>query len=251
MAWWRDYFDEEYVRLWAATLTPERTEREVRGIMDLLKLPPGSRVLDLGCGYGRILIPIAQRSAWHVTGLDIRFASLQQAQRAWTVNRSGGAVTLVQGDMRAQPFQETFDAVLSIFSSFGYFDTEEDDRAVLQEAARVIRPGGMLLLDTLHRDYVIRQYRERDWWDLAGTHILEQRAWDTQSGRMHLWLRWYEPTGRQGEKSAYIRIYTVTELVRLLQEVGFLTRGVYGDFTGQPVTVDSPHVVLVASKADR
>ena len=114
-------------------------------------VPQGARVLDLGCGDGRYARALAARGC-RVTGVDVSDTLLAEARR-----RSPGlpgAPTYVRADMRALPFGPQFDAVVSLFTSFGYFDDPDDDARVLGEVARVLVPGGRFLLDFLHAPVV-------------------------------------------------------------------------------------------------
>ncbi|MBA2572340.1 MAG: class I SAM-dependent methyltransferase, partial [Gemmatimonadetes bacterium] len=160
--WWADYFDETFVELYRSFLTPERTRREVRGLLKLLELRPGAAVLDLACGWGRHSVELARRG-YTVTGLDWSPTLLAHARRR--ARRARVEIEWVQGDMRELPWTERFDVVLSLFSSLGYFLSDEEDLRVLRSGRRALRPGGHLVLETMHRDHVVTHYAERDWWE--------------------------------------------------------------------------------------
>src|SRR5205814_3776760 len=134
-----------YFPLYAPFLPPEKTEREVDDLLRLLKLPPGSAILDLGCGYGRHALPLAQRG-YQVTGFDKSEHLLRLAQQSDAIAQRV-QVRWIHGDMRDIPFTNEFDAVLSLFSSFGYFEEEEENQRVLHQVQRALKPGGLLLMD--------------------------------------------------------------------------------------------------------
>src|SRR5436309_6714365 len=119
--WYQTFFGEDYLRIYGPFLSPERTEQEVEGIVKLLTLPPGSRILDLCCGHGRHAIPLAQRG-YQVTGQDLSDYFLQRAREAAAVQ--GVQVQWVHHDMRGIPFENEFDAVINIFTAFGYLESE-------------------------------------------------------------------------------------------------------------------------------
>src|SRR5262249_12669661 len=154
--WYHEFFGEDYLRIYAHTLAPERTAQEVEGIVRLLALPPGSSILDLCCGHGRHSIPLAQRG-YQVTGQDLSEFFLQRAQVDAQVE--GVSVRWVRGDMREIPFANEFDAVINIFTAFGYFESEAEDQKVLRQVHRALKPGGRFLLELKHREDVMRHYR--------------------------------------------------------------------------------------------
>ena len=134
--WWQDLFDEKYLRMFAEARPPMRTEQEVEALLAVLEqhCDQPADVLDLACGYGRIALPLAQ-AGHQVTGLDLSPVLLDAAKTASA--RSGVTVTWQAGDMRTLPAGWTaqFDAVLNMFSAFGYFDDAADNQQVLAEVA--------------------------------------------------------------------------------------------------------------------
>src|SRR5690606_19026006 len=140
----------------------ERSEAETDLIWRLLELEPAMEVLDLACGHGRIANRLAARGA-RVTGMDSSALFLTRARQAAAA--AGVEVAYLRGDMRQLPLRQRFDRVVNWFTAYGYFD-DVDNRRVLAEVARVLRPGGRFLLElnnysTLMRDFlpavVVRQ----------------------------------------------------------------------------------------------
>ena len=119
-----------------------------------LALEPGMDVLDLACGHGRIANRLAQRGA-RVTGLDATPMFLELARR--DAAERGVEVEYVEGDMRAIPWSGRFDRVVSWFTSFGYFDDDEN-RAVLRAARDALRPGGRLLVEGNNLPELLRRW---------------------------------------------------------------------------------------------
>src|SRR5437868_15089587 len=151
--WYQTFFGEAYLRIYA--FPPEWTERQVEGIVTLLALPAGSTILDLCCGHGRHAIPLAQRG-YQVTGQDLSEVFLQQARAAADAQRV--QVRWVHGDMRSIPFENEFDAVINIFTAFGYLEDQGEDQKVLRQVCKALKPGGLFLIETLHREGLMRHY---------------------------------------------------------------------------------------------
>jgi SAM-dependent methyltransferase len=217
--WWESFFDAKYLELWSASLPPARTAAEAEGLWAVLGLGEGSRVLDAPCGQGRLSRVLAERGA-RVLGVD------QSAELLAAAERDRGDVPAerlryLRQDLR-QPLPETgFDAAYNVYSSLGY-GTEDDDLAVFTTLRRAVKPGGHVFFDTAHRDMlVVRVAHGMTSTDrLAdGTLCVEDARFDPIAGRMHITWHWAGPAG-VGQKPATLRVYTITELIRLLERAG-------------------------------
>jgi SAM-dependent methyltransferase len=149
-------FGEEYFDIYGPLLSDERTAREVEGIVKLLALPPGSRILDLACGHGRHAIPLAERG-YRITGQDLSEVFLNRARV--DAETHGVPVNWVHSDMREIPFIDEFDAIINVFTAFGYFESDAENQRVLHQVHKALRPGGRFLLETLHRDALVRGFQ--------------------------------------------------------------------------------------------
>lgn len=124
---------------------------EVEQMIGWLELPQGAKVLDLCCGMGRHSLALAE-AGYKVTGVDLSETLLREAR----AQAGAGAVTWVQSDMRQLPLEGGFDAVVNLFTSFGYFEEDEEQVKVLREIYRMLKPGGRFIIDFLNPAYVIR-----------------------------------------------------------------------------------------------
>lgn len=244
---WQTFFGEAYLRFSVHVLTPERTQREVTGIRSLLNLPEGAKILDLGCGPGRITIPLAQ-AGYHMVAVDASTALLDHARAA--AEQAGVDVRFVHGDIRELPFAEEFDAVINTGTAFGYLSREEEDRRAMQQIARVLKPGGLFLIDTENREKTIKQVTPRFWARMGPTTILAERAFDPISSRWREVLRW-EEAGAEREAVLDLRLYTARELINLMAEAGLGYTAAAGGLDGSPYAVDSQRMVLMASRICR
>jgi ubiquinone/menaquinone biosynthesis C-methylase UbiE len=155
----------------------------------------------------------------------------------------------VRADYRALPLpDERFDAAINLFSSLGYLGDEEDVE-VLREIHRVLRPGGRLVVETMHRDALVRGWRDQDWRLLGeGRLLLEQRTFDAASGVAQTTQTIIERTGERESRSFSVRVYTATELVAMLRSAGFAETRCVGGLDGSPFGVES-RLVVVARRA--
>jgi SAM-dependent methyltransferase len=242
--WFRDWFGDEYLALY-----PHRDRAEARQAVELLHAATGrtdgTRVLDLGCGAGRHLVELS-RLGYHATGLDLSMPMLEAAGAA------GAGAALVRGDMRQLPFGgPAFDVVTSYFTSFGYFDDEEDDLRVLREVRRVLHPGGRFLLDFLNSDHVVANLRERDRRTVDGVEVVQERRL-VQGGRIvekriAIGARDGVP---QREFVERVRLYRPGELVRMLEGTGLAAGSRFGGYDRSPFSRLSARFIVMARASD-
>jgi SAM-dependent methyltransferase len=244
--WWKTYFDARYLLEYEPLFSLEQDRREVARLIDLLGLPSGARVLDVPCGQGRHTHLLAE-AGFDVDGLDYSAELLARARRRGT----GARLRYTRGDMRVLPARWThrFDAVVNLFTSFGFFDDPADDRRVLAEFARVLAPTGLLVWHGGDRDGVMARFLARDWWQTRDdTVIAQERRFDALSGMLTvLSVRAGRPT--RDAREHRIRLYTPTRLAELCADVGLIVEGAYDGFTDRPLTRRTSEMLLVARRA--
>lgn len=243
--WYQTFFGEDYLRIYAPFLPPERTAREVTGIITLLNIQPGKSILDLCCGHGRHAIPLAQRG-YQITGQDLSAVFLQRAESE--AEALGLDTHWVHSDMKNIPYENEFDAIINIFTSFGYLASEEEDLRVLQQVQRALKSGGHFLLETVYQPRVLRAFSPHGIirYD-SGLVVLEERRIDLLTSRNEVRITMIYPDGRRSEHRQSMRIYTLSELVQMLATAGLQTRAYYGDLDGSALTMDS-RLVIVSQK---
>jgi SAM-dependent methyltransferase len=243
--WWQSYFDSQYLLEYEPLFALERDRREVARILELLGLPSGARILDVPCGQGRHAHLLAE-AGFDVDGLDYSADLLDRAKRRGT----GRLLRYTRGDMRKLPARWTgrFDAVLNLFTSFGFFTEPADDRRVIAEFARVLAPGGMLVWHGGNRDGVMARFLDRDWWQTSdGTLVGQERSFDPLSGRLTVHTTWRGPT-TAGEREHHIRLYTPTRLAELCAEAGMIVEAAFEGFTARELTRRSSEMLVIARK---
>ena len=236
---WDEMFDEIYLTTYALNLGDRDSEDEARRAVEFAGVDPGAEILDVPTGFGRHAIPLA-KLGFHVTGVDRSGAQLSEAQRI------AGDVEWpkwIQADFRDLPFEdESFDAVLCLFSSIGYRG-EEGDREAFGEFFRVLRPGAALVIETMHRDRLMHIFQERGWEHLADDAVLlEERRIDYVAGVIET-DHTYLSVGERRGVTYRLRVYTATELVKLLGEAGFAGVECFGDYEGAPLSRETRLVV--------
>ena len=248
----RDYYDYFYVGGPSGSLSKEARERQSNEQTDFivreLELPERARVLDLCCGWGRHAVNLARRG-YRMTGLDLSTYHLRLAKAA--ARDAGVEVEWLHGDMREIPGRASrFDAVINMFTSFGYFENEDEDQRVLDRIRRALRPGGRFLIDTMNRDWLMRVFRESDWSERPdGGFTMERRRYDIQTGRIDVDWIYVASDGKRRQQSHSLRLYTFPELATMLSKADLSVRGTWGGFDGSELSMHSPRMIVLAEKA--
>ncbi len=238
--------------LWAA-LTPvlfsaERqagTAEEVTKIEKLLGLEPGARVLDMCCGPGRHAVELARRGH-HVVGVDRTACYLELARKR--AGEAGLTIEFVQQDMRSFRNPEAFDAAISMYTSFGYFEEPADDLQVLRNLCVSLKAGGRLLIEIAGREVLARVFQAKDWLQLEdGSLFLAERKVGKDWGSLQ--NRWILICGSARQEFDFEhRLYSGTELAQLLRDAGFSAVRLHGALDGSAYDLAAQRLVALARK---
>ncbi len=243
--WWVEMFDDDFVR----TLDNPKlrdVERDVAFIEQSLRLPQGSRVLDLACGNGVHAVELAARG-YHLTGLDLSTTMLDMA-RSYNGRRSQ-AVSFIQADMRQLELEATFDAVYSWGASFGYFE-DATNVNIIERIVRALKPGGRFLIDLTNRDFVAPRSPSTAWFEKPGCVCMDEVRYDFLSSRLFAKRMVIFESGRAREIEYSVRLYTANELGILLESRGLRVTEISGHRStrGAYFGNESPQIIILAEK---
>jgi len=222
--WTESYFEHLYQKRWALGPASAATHAEAAHLLTLLDPPRELPLLDLACGQGRYAVPLASLGR-RVVALDASRALLTIA--AQQTARTATSPRWVRGDMRSVPLAPSFGGVL-LLDSFGFFDQEDENVAVLREIRRVVQPKGRLLIAVANGTPILADFRPHD----------EERR-----GSVVLAI---EPNGVAHYERRQ-RLYTCRELIALLEAAAFGVRAVSADYGGGRFDdAASPKIVILA-----
>jgi SAM-dependent methyltransferase len=235
--------EQLWLETFEAQFPPERFQRAYREIEDILVLleHQGGPVLDLGCGAGVYLSPLAERGI-RATGVDLSAELLAHAR----ARVPSPLVELVHGDIRDFGRPGAFELALSMYTSFGYSLSHEENMDVLRAAFEALRPGGRILIDMASAALFRRLQRS----DFAGQRALTTRTMAVDDERKLVHVE-YE-VRRQGESRHFqfaVPLFRATDLEAMLLAAGFVRARSYSSLLGDPFDEERPtRLVVVAQK---
>ncbi|MBI4422923.1 MAG: class I SAM-dependent methyltransferase [Elusimicrobia bacterium] len=226
-----------------------RPDAELRFLWRRLRLFPGCRVLDQGCGTGRLALRLARRGA-RVVGVDHCRAYVERA-RALAREAALPCVFRAQDASRFTA-PARCDAAINWYSSFGQSPRVRDDLRVLRRAFESLRPGGRLALDWPNMAASLARFERRKEWRRAAPEgllaVRRECALDLRAGLIRLVWTCRLPDGRGGRKRQQLRLYLPHQLAALAREAGFSGVQLLGGLRGQPLTAASPRCILLAAR---
>lgn len=217
---------------------------EVEKIVTLLPVARPARILDLACGPGRHSLEFARRG-FEVVGVDRTATFVEQAREE--AAHHGLNATFVLGDMRDYCAPDSFDVIVNLFGSFGYFEKTDDDRQVVRNMHASLRAGGRFLIETAGKEIVAGHFREREWSEVGDLLVLSEKKASPHWRRIE--TRWIVIQGAQRfEHRVSVRSYSAVELSSLLLECGFGDVWVYGSLDGTEYDQTAQRLVVVGQK---
>jgi ubiquinone/menaquinone biosynthesis C-methylase UbiE len=217
----------------------------------------GGKILELACGSGRILLPLAQQG-YELTGVDSSEKMLGIAQQRLQEEKLTDHCQLVKQDMRTLQLGQKYRLAIIALGSFGHIITRKDQKSVLTAIRTHLSPGGTLIIDISNGD---ARYME----DLSG-QVLHQGTWRIQddyyythfvspaaSSEKHLLelTHFYERHHQGGPVertviTTFLYLFERNEQELLLEQAGFVIKDVYGDYDLGPFNLDSPRMICIA-----
>ncbi|MDX1590847.1 MAG: class I SAM-dependent methyltransferase [Balneolaceae bacterium] len=248
MSWFENWFDTPLYEM----IYANRNEEEAEMMANLIEAEtPADRypgLLDLGCGRGRHSIAFAERG-YRVAGLDLSEESIRKARKK-AAARGLHDLTFIHGDMR-QPLNATFDVIVNLFTTFGYFLEDLENLRVIKSAERMLRKDGVFVVDYLNAPYVKAHLVSEE----SGTYNEIQFS-ITRKIENNMVYKNIQFSGEQisEEESEYmerVKLYEKEWFEEAFDQNGFELKKTYGDYRGSSYKgAESPRLILIAKKRD-
>ncbi len=242
--WFKAWFNHPaYLKLYAHRSLAE-AEKTIATILKYISIDtPHPKALDIACGSGRHAVALAE-NGFQVTANDLSKTLLAQAQKL--AEEKNLTITFTHLDMRDIPFEDEFDLIVQLFTSFGYFENDDEDKVVLTNVARALKPGGWYVLDFLNERYVRNTLQPETRRILDGMEVLEQRVIFGERVVKSITLTEGGKTHRFIES---VRLYSQAELSDMLNAVGLRVHQIFGNYHGEAFESDaSPRLIFIAQK---
>jgi SAM-dependent methyltransferase len=235
--WFEDWFGEEYLQLYPHRDQLE-ADRAVALVNEATGLRPGWRVLDVACGAGRHARAFRAAGA-RCVGLDLSRTLLRVA-------RGVTDAPLVRADMRRLPIRPgSMDLTVSLFTSFGYFDRDEEHAGALREMAGTVRPGGWFVIDFLNAPEVRARLVPQERVRVHGGEADVSRS--VSADGHYVCKSIVTPAGRRFTER--VRLFEPAEIDGMLARAGIEVRHRFGDYDAAPLGPGSPRTIMAGSRA--
>ncbi len=237
--WVHKAFKKQYLDIYSHRNNSE-AERHCKSLVKLAQLDSHSlKILDCCCGaarYSRIL----ENQGFNVIGMDLSYDLIKVAKQ----EEPNG--NYCRGDIRALPFRNSFDRLLSLFTSFGYFEDDEENLRVLMEMHSSLKKGGLLYLDYLNPINVMAS----DWEEKSDKNgvIRSKKSINQKTQMVIKQVEWFSEDGNNSQYDERVKLYMSDWFIENGKKSGFECIGIYGDYSGGKLKKDSPRNVYLFEK---
>lgn len=218
--WYASWFDTPYYHI----LYKDRDHVEAHQFMDnltnYLNLPIQGKILDLACGKGRHSVYL-NSLGYDVTGVDLSANSIAYAKQF-----ENETLHFKVHDM-CKPFHQKFDAVFNLFTSFGYFDKEEDNLSTIKAIKEDLNEAGFGVIDFMNTDYVIENLVAEDVKVIEGIEFHQKRY--VKDGHIIKDIE-FDADGMHHFYQERVKAFTLTDFEALFEEAGVYLLDVFGDY---------------------
>ena len=241
--WFKDWFNtEEYLNVYQHR-NENDAEEHINLILNNVQIPQNANVLDMACGAGRHSILMA-RKKYNVTAVDLSENLLSIAKKS--AQNENLKINFIQSDIRDFSSSKKFNLVLNLFTSFGYFETDEENYAVLKKAYNLLDTNGFFVLDYFNTEFLTKNLVEYSKDDLGDGEIIQQRKIFNKRVIKKIIIN---KNNNHNEFIESVRMYTKDELTNELIKIGFDIYKTFGDFLGNKFEqFNSPRLILICKK---
>ena len=242
-AWYEDWFaDERYLALYL-----HRNNEEASCALDLIEKATGieknSAILDLACGAGRHSINLARRGYLNITGVDLSPTLIREAKK--NAEAEGVEINFLEQDMRR--FDGSYDLIMNLFTSFGYFEQDEENEEVILRVGKCLKSDGYFILDFLNSVVIRKNMTPYDEKIIPSGERIEQFR-TIANNRIEKKI-----VIHSGDKSTgfheSVRLFELQDFERMFANAGMALMEKFGDYYGKPFEAgSSPRLILVGKK---
>lgn len=220
--WFGTWFNSPFYHILYKNRDHQEARQFIDNISQHLNLQPHHKIMDLACGKGRHAIYLNQKG-FDVVGLDLSAQNIEHANQY-----ANERLHFYQHDMRTLFKENTFDYVLNLFTSFGYFDSNQENQLAIQRVAQSLKPGGTFLLDFLNPYRVINHLVPTETKTVDG--ITFQISRTVSPDKYILKNISFNHQGHQYEFQEKVKAIRRTEFLEFFKQTGLTLKSVYGSY---------------------
>lgn len=241
--WFKDWFEtDEYLKVYR-----HRNESDAEDLINLIinnvSLPKSSQILDMACGTGRHSMLLA-KMGFEVSAVDLSENMLAVARN--TAEIENLKIKFIKSDLRNFVHPGRFDLILSLFTSFGYFENDEENFKILRTAYEHLKNKGYLVLDFFNKYYIELNLIEESFDKIDNIEIIQKRKIDGLRVVKEISIKKNDHSKNFYES---VRMYNKDELISELVRIGFVIEKTFGDYLGNKFDQhSSPRIILIAKK---
>jgi cyclopropane fatty-acyl-phospholipid synthase-like methyltransferase len=212
-------------------------------ILENVSLKKDAKILDLACGAGRHSILFAQEG-FNVTAVDLSKNLLSVAKRSAV--EAGVDINFIRSDLRDFSITPKFDLAVNLFTSFGYFQSDEENYKMFKVAAEHLRESGYFVLDYLNKRYIENKLVPHSVEEIEGGKIIQERKIEGKRVIKTIKIR---KNGSDSEFYESVRMYGIDELEDIFSESGFKIQNIFGGSEGKSFDLEtSPRIIFIARR---
>ena len=244
--WWKSFFKNHYWDLYKNKFTEERNKREANFIYKTLNLSEKASVLDLCGGCGRIAVPLAQKGVnVHVLDFNKNFLDLAQKK----ADKKRVSIETCKSDMREIPYSNKFDAVINIFTSFGYFKSEEENLKVLKEVNKSLKLNGLFLIDVQNGKWIEKNHSSKMREQNGSKTIIKKSNLDLENKTNRVEISILNTKNEKTTKTLHeTKLYCFSELKNKIESNGFEIVKKYGNFKGEKLNTETSRRIITLAR---
>ncbi|NIA07583.1 MAG: methyltransferase domain-containing protein [Actinobacteria bacterium] len=242
--WYETAYDRDYLRVYAHR-NEAAARKEAEFILTQTPAEFCRRILDIACGTARHLVWFCAAAEFSV-GLDRSEELLAEGLSRLASLKAEAA--LVCADMRHLPFEAEFTCATLLFTSFGYFQTDQENLAVIQQASNALVSDGVFWLDYINEPH-LRETLQPHSRHTDGHRLIEQHRRITDDGRVEKRIRIVTDAGERIIDES-VKLYSREGIEQMFTQSHLTVKNVWGDFDGQPHTTRSPRLIIMGAKDD-
>ncbi len=241
--WFKDWFNtEEYLNVYQHRNESD-AEEHVKIILKNVNIPSGAKILDMACGAGRHAIILA-RKKFNVTAVDLSENLLAIAKK--NTDDENLKINFVHSDIRSFKSDDKFNLVLNLFTSFGYFESDEENFLVLQKAYDLLGKDGFFVLDFFNSNFLKQNLIESSEEILGEVKIHQFRKIKLNRVTKKIVIT---KNGNLNQFEESVRMFTKDELTDAIKNIGFDIYKTFGDFLGNEFDhFTSPRLIMICKK---